>query len=105
MIKAYPTVGGTKSSDAPPIIFKVDEDCKKINAKQALDFHHLAAEILFSNKVSRMDTCTAISFLITRVIETENDDCAKLVHLMKYIRGTSNPPLILSSNESGILKC
>ena len=34
--KAYPTVGGTKSSAEPAIIFKVDEDCKKVNTKQAV---------------------------------------------------------------------
>ena len=36
--------------------------------------------------------------------EPGNDDWAKLVHLMKYIRGTRNLPLILSANSSGILK-
>ena len=61
--KAYPTGDGTKSSATPDIIFKVDEDCKKINAKQAVDFHHLVEKILFSTKRSWMDTCTRISFI------------------------------------------
>ena len=36
--------------------------------------------------------------------EPENDDWAKLDHIMKYIRGTRNLPLILSTNGSVILK-
>ena len=38
------------------------------------------------------------------MIEPNNENWAKLVHLMKYIRGTSNLPLILSANGSVILK-
>ena len=38
------------------------------------------------------------------VREPENEYCSKLVHLMKYIKGTRNQPLILSANGSGILK-
>ena len=36
-----PTGGGTKSSAAPAIIFKVDKDCDKLNNKKAVEFHHL----------------------------------------------------------------
>ena len=34
----------------------------------------------------------------------DNDKWAKLFHLIKYIRGARNLPLILSTNGSGILK-
>jgi hypothetical protein len=34
----------------------------------------------------------------------DKDDWNKLVHLMKYLRGTSTLPLILSANGTGILK-
>jgi hypothetical protein len=59
---------------------------------------------LYATKQARPDTCTAIAFLITRVREPDKDDCTKLVHLMRYIRGTLTMPLILSANVSGILK-
>ena len=58
--KAYPTGGSTKTISALDIILKVDEDCKKINAKQAVEFHHLATKTLFANKQARPDTRTAI---------------------------------------------
>ena len=57
-----------------------------------------------SKKCSRPDTCNAVSLLTMRVREPENYYWAKLVHLIKYIRVTSNFPLILSSDGSGILK-
>jgi hypothetical protein len=59
---------------------------------------------LWATKRARPDTGTAISFLSTRVREPDEDDWSKLVHLMKYIRGTQEMPLILSANGSGILK-
>jgi hypothetical protein len=36
--------------------------------------------------------------------EPDKDDWNKLVHLMRYIRGTHTMSLILSANGSGILK-
>ena len=64
----------------------------------------MVEKIIFSTKQARPETCTAISFLVTRVREPENDNWAKLVHIKKYIRGTRKLPLILSANGSGILK-
>jgi hypothetical protein len=59
---------------------------------------------LYATKQARPDTCTAIAFLTMRVREPDKDDWTKLVHLMRYIRGTRTMPLILSANRSGILK-
>ena len=102
--EAGPMSGFTKSSTAPSNLLKVDEDCKNLNTKRAVEFHHLVAKILFSTKRVRPDTCTAISFLTTRVREPDSDNWAKLVYIMKDIRGTRNPPLILSDNGRCILK-
>ena len=49
-------------------------------------------------------TCTAVAYLTTRVREPDKNDWKKLVHLMKYIRGTAKLPLILRANGSGIVK-
>ena len=65
--KPDPTCGGTKSSAEPAIFFKVKEDCKNIIEKQAVEFHHLVAKILFATKQARTDTRIEISFLTTRV--------------------------------------
>ena len=41
---------------------------------------------------------------MTRVRGPDTDDWKKLVHLMKYLRGTRRLALILSADGSGILK-
>ena len=102
--KADPKAAGTKSSAAPDNLFKVNEDCEKLHTSKAVEFHNLVAKTLYATKRARPDTCTSIAFLTTRVREPDKDDWAKLVHLMKYIRGTRKMPLILSANGSGILK-
>ena len=64
----------------------------------------MVAKTLFTTKCARPDTGTSISFLTTRVREPDLDDWSKLAHLMKYVRGTRDLPLILSANGSGMLK-
>ena len=54
------TGGGTKSSSVSAIIFKVGEDCIKLNTKQSVEFHHLLVKILFATKRYRPDMCTVI---------------------------------------------
>jgi hypothetical protein len=102
--KAEPKGGDTKTSAAPGSLFKVDEDCDKLAQAKAVEFHNLVAKTLYATKRERPDTCAAIAFLTTRVREPDKDDWTKLVHLMRYIRGTRTMPLILSANGSGILK-
>jgi hypothetical protein len=69
-----------------------------------VEFHNLVAKAMYATKRARPDTCTAITFLTTRVHASDEDDWTKLVHLMKYIRGSRTMPLILSANGTGILK-
>jgi hypothetical protein len=102
--KAEPKCGGTETSAAPDRLFKVDEDCEKLAQAKAVEFHNLVAKTLYATKRARPDTYTAIAFLTTRVREPDKDDWTKLVHLMRYTRGTRTMPLILSANGSGISK-
>jgi hypothetical protein len=102
--KAEPKGGGTKSSAAPDSLLKVNESCDKLEQDKAVEFHNLVVNTLYATKRARPDTCTIITFLTVRVREPDKDDWIKLVHLMRYIRGTRTMPLILSANGSGILK-
>jgi hypothetical protein len=102
--KADPKGRGTKTSAASENLFKIDEDCEKLPSNKAVEFHNLVAKMLYATKCARPDTCTAIAFLMMRVRAPDKDDWTKLVHLMKYLRGTRTLPLILSANGSGILK-
>ena len=102
--KTEPKGDGLKTSAAPANLFTVDEDCVKLKPVKAKEFQNLVAKTLFATKRARPDTCTAVAFLTTRVREPDKDDWTKLVHLMKYIRGTRKLSLILSANGSSILK-
>jgi hypothetical protein len=102
--KVDPGAKGTKTSAAPSNLFKVDDDCEKLPEEKAIAFHKITAKTLFATKRARPDTCTSVAFLTTRVREPDTDDWSKLTHLIKYIRGTRNLPLILSARGSGILK-
>jgi hypothetical protein len=102
--KAESKGGGTKTSAVPDSIFRVDENCEKLKQDKDVEFHNMVTNTLYSTKRARPDTCTAIAFLTTRVRAPDKDDWNKLVHLMRYIRGTRTMPLILSANGSGILK-
>jgi hypothetical protein len=102
--KAEPKGGGTKSSAVRASLFKVGESCEKLKQDKAVEFHNLMANILYATKRAGPDTCTTIAFLTTRVQAPDKDDWTKLVHLMRYIRGTHTMSLILSAIGSGILK-
>jgi hypothetical protein len=103
--KADPKGGGTKTSAASKNLFRMDEDCEKLQPNEAgVEFHNLVAKTLYATTRARPDTCTAIAFLMTRVRAPDKDDWTKVVHLMKYLRGTSTLALILlSANGSCIL--
>ena len=86
--KAAPEEHETKSSAAPRNVFVVGNDCEKLDKKKAEQFHHLVAKTLFVTKRARPDTGTAVSFISTRVRAPDKQDWTKLVHLMKFLRGT-----------------
>lgn len=101
---ADPKATGMKTSAAPNNHFKVDKYSTKLKAQKAEAFHTIMAKALYVTKRARPDTCTLIAFLATGVREPHVDDCATLTHLIKYIRGTKELPLILSANGSGVVK-
>jgi hypothetical protein len=90
----------TKSSAAPEDLFQINEDCEELSQDKAMIFHNLVAKTLYATKQARPDTCTAIAFLTTRVRNPDQDDWRKLVHLMKYLRGTRMLPLTLRADGS-----
>jgi hypothetical protein len=102
--RAEPKGGGTKTSSAPDSLFKVDKDYDKLAQSKAVEFHNLVAKTVYATMRARPDTCIAIAFLTTRVREPDKDDWTKLVHMMRYIRGTRTMPLILSASGSGIFE-
>jgi hypothetical protein len=46
----------------------------------------------------------AVLFLCTRVKNPDTDEYKKLVHVMRYLRGTLNMPLTLEANDVSVIK-
>ena len=55
-------------------LFKVDDNCEKLNNKMKEDFHTFVAKNLFLCKRARPDIQTAVAFLTTRVKASDDDD-------------------------------
>ena len=103
--KDFPEMQGChKATAAPSHLFSVNDDAKPLKQGASKKFHKLVAKMLFATKSARPDTGTAESFLTTRVKGPDVDDLRKLSHMMRYIEGTIELPLILRANGSGMLK-
>ena len=48
--KADPNGGGTKTSAAPKNLFRIDEDCEKLNPEKATEFHNIVAKNIVRHK-------------------------------------------------------
>ena len=66
--------------------------------------HNIVVKTLYTTKQARSDNCIAVAFLTKRAREHNKYDWNKLVHKMRYKRGTGDLILILSANGSGVLK-
>ena len=85
-------------------LFKVRDDQKKLPETLAQVFHTFTAQSLLDTKRDRPDINTTVTFLTTRVLFLYDDNCTKLVHLIRYLRATLTLPLILSADSTNIVK-
>ena len=85
-------------------LFKVDDNCEKLNNKMKEDFHTFVAKNLFLCKRARPDIQTAVAFLTTRVKASDDDDWKKLLRLMGYLTRTKELVLTLEADKIDFLK-
>ncbi len=93
----------SKSGAAPDNLFVVNKDCKKLSDEVAAAFHAIVAKALYVTMGARPDTNLAIAFLTTGVRALDTADWEKLYHLMEYLQGDCEQPLILSGDNEGVL--
>jgi hypothetical protein len=95
-----------KSAKTPAAdhLFKINNNCKKLNKTMAEDFHTFVAKGLFVCKRARPDIQTAIVFLTTRVTNPDEDDWKKLIRLMSYLKGTTDLVLTLEADDLYLIK-
>ena len=65
--KTEPKGDGTNTSEAPENLFKVDIYFENLPQSKTAQFQNLMAKTLYATKRARIDTCTAVVFLTTRV--------------------------------------
>jgi hypothetical protein len=93
-----------KARAAPDNLFVVNEDCKKLSDEAAAAFHTIVAKALYITKRARLDISLAIVFSTTQVRSPNIENWDKLCHLMEYLRGDRDRPLILGADNEGMLK-
>jgi hypothetical protein len=91
------------ATPAGDYLFKVRDDGKKLNEKQAEAFHHTVYQLLFAANRARQDIQTAVSFITTRVRDPDEDDWKKLVRVLKYLNGTRYMKLTLIADEMNFI--
>jgi hypothetical protein len=92
-----------KTSTAPDNLFVVNEDYKKLSNKTSAAFHTIVAKVLYVTKRARLDISLEIVFLTMQVRSPNIEDWEKLCHLMEYLRGDRDRPLILDADNEGML--
>ncbi len=90
-------------STAPDNLFVVNEDCKKLSTEAAAAFLTVVAKALYVTKRARVDISLEIAFLTRRVRSPNIEDWEKLHHLMEYLRDDRDRPLILGTDNEGML--
>jgi hypothetical protein len=92
-----------KTSATPDNLFVVNEDCKKLSNEAAAAFHTIVAKALYITKRARPEISLVIAFLTTQVRSPDIEDWDKLRHLMEYLRGDRDRPLILGADDGRML--
>ena len=88
-----------KSTPATSALFEV-RNAPKLSAPEAAYFHTHVAKIQYLAKRARPECLTAVSFLSTRVQQSDTDDLAKLSRLLGYIFvGTRDRGIVLRIGE------
>ncbi len=75
----------------------------KLDQGRAKAFHNITAEGIYVTKRARPDISLSIAFLTTRFKGPDIDDWRKLCHLVEYLHGLCELPLILVANGTGVL--
>jgi hypothetical protein len=97
-------LGKPASTPAGNHLFEESDHPIPLNHEQAQIFHHTIAKLLWAALRARPDLLTALSFLMSRVKNPNEDDLKKLVWVLRYLKHTIDLPLILSADDSHIVK-
>ena len=92
-------VKGTVTTPATSSLFNLSSTSSALGVREAKKFHTMVAKLLYLAKRARMDILLPIAFLTTRVKAPTTEDAAKLDRVMKYLNGTKQQVLVLSTSD------
>ena len=97
-------IDGTSATPATDKLFTIRPDDRPLPEEQALQFHHVTAQLLYASMRVRRDIQTTVAFLTTRVKSPGEDDWGKLKRVLKYLNGTRKLHLTLSVDSLSQIK-
>ena len=74
------------------------------SAKKSETFYKVIANIIFAIERARPDNGTSISYLTIIVRDPDQSNWLKMVHILKYVRGTKYLSFVLIACKSGMIK-
>ena len=83
-------------------LFKVNPECKHLDAPSTMLFHHLVARLIFLTKQARPDILTVVAFLTTWVQFPKWEDYKKLAQVLNYLCTTHDLVLTLEASNPGV---
>jgi hypothetical protein len=105
MIEDFPdSLTGIASSPWTEKLFKVDDESKKIGESRRQIFHTFVMKAMFLCKRGRQDIQPAVTFLASRVRDTNENDWFKLVRMMNYLKKTKDDVLRIEADDSCTIK-
>ena len=104
VIELYETANGKVVTDvvtspARGHLRDVDPNCPRLDDKKSNSFHSIIAAILWIMKRGRPDLETVISFLMTRVSKSDEDDWKKLGRVIAFVKVTINDIRIIGTDS------
>jgi hypothetical protein len=92
----------TAATPAAKHLFKVNDEAKPLTEDQKTVFHNFVVKCLFLTKHVWPDIATAVAFLTIHIKASDEDNWKKLTHMIRYLRGTIELPLILPYPNGGL---
>ena len=89
----------TVVSPALKNLFIVREEAVRLDIGKSKTSHSVVAKLLFIMKRARPDLETAISFLMTRVSKSDEDDWRKLKRCLGFVKGTLHEKRIIGADN------
>ena len=102
----YDTLKKGVKTPAHERLFEIrdEKEAEYLSDKQAQEFHHVTAQLLFLCNCARRDVQTNVTFFTTRVKKPNRDDWGKLRKVLAYLKHTKYMKLTITVDDLYIIR-